>query len=140
MLSEVDVVTATALTPLMDCEEMLNSSISAAARIMEEGTRYTVNGSRDIHLYIKFTFFYPSDWKVVYVYYFDNDMLLLVIFVFGYIMVISKYMYIKRIVANNVAIIYIYLVCISYIMINHLLSLEFLLSMSVNGILSCQLI
>lgn len=39
LLSEVDVVTATALTPLMDCEEMLNSSISAAARIMEEGTR-----------------------------------------------------------------------------------------------------
>lgn len=47
-------------------------------------------------------------------------------------MVISKYMYIKRIVANNVAIIYIYLVYISYIMINHLLSLEFLLYMSVN--------
>lgn len=36
-------------------------------------------------------------------------MLLLVIFVFGYIMVISKYMYIKRIVAKNVAIIYIYI-------------------------------
>lgn len=25
----------------MDCEEMLNSGISAAARIMEEGTKYT---------------------------------------------------------------------------------------------------
>lgn len=64
-------------------------------------------------------------------------MLLLVIFVFIYIMVISKYMYIKRNVAKNVAIIYIY---ISYIMINHLLSLEFLLYMSVNEILSYQLI
>lgn len=64
-------------------------------------------------------------------------MLLLVIFVFIYRMVISKYMYIKRNVAKNVAIIYIY---ISYIMINHLLSLEFLLYMSVNEILSYQLI
>lgn len=73
-------------------------------------------------------------------YYVDNDMLLLVIFVFGYIMVISKYMYIKRIVAKNVAIIYIYLVCISYIMINHLLSLEFLHVCQWNSIMSINLI
>lgn len=51
-------------------------------------------------------------------------------FVFGW------YMYIKKIMAKKVAIIYIYLVYIFYIMvlekINHLLALEFLLY--VNGI------
>lgn len=47
LLSEVDVVTATALTPLMDCEEMLNSSISAAARIMEEGKKILGNNPND---------------------------------------------------------------------------------------------
>lgn len=51
-------------------------------------------------------------------------------------MVIYKFMYIKKIMAKKVAIIYIYLVYIFYIMvlvkINHLLALEFLLY--VNGI------
>lgn len=56
----------------MDCEEMLNFSILAVVRIMEEGIRYIVNGFRDIYLY-KFIFFYFFDWKIVYVYYFDND-------------------------------------------------------------------
>lgn len=39
LMFEVDVVTATVLIFLMDCEEMLNFSILAVVRIMEEGIR-----------------------------------------------------------------------------------------------------
>lgn len=66
------------------------------------------------YIYIYLHFFTPLTEKlfmcIILIMIIHTCMLLLVIFVFIYIMVISKYMYIKRNVANNVAIIYIYLV------------------------------
>lgn len=93
------------------------------------------------YIYIYLHFFTPLTEKlfmcIILIMIIHTCMLLLVIFVFIYIMVISKYMYIKRNVAKNVAIIYIY---ISYIMINHLLSLEFLHVCQWNSIMSINLI
>lgn len=47
LLLEVDRVTEVALSPLTDCEEMLNTGISSAARVMEEGRYYLIKKKLD---------------------------------------------------------------------------------------------
>ncbi|XP_022315438.2 cytokine receptor-like factor 3 [Crassostrea virginica] len=47
LLLEVDRVTEVALSPLTDCEEMLNTGISSAARVMEEGKKILGNNPND---------------------------------------------------------------------------------------------
>ncbi|XP_048758482.2 cytokine receptor-like factor 3 isoform X3 [Ostrea edulis] len=47
LLSEVDRVSSEALSPLTDCEDILNTGISAAARVMEEGKKILGNNPDD---------------------------------------------------------------------------------------------
>ncbi|XP_061180926.1 cytokine receptor-like factor 3 [Saccostrea echinata] len=47
LLSEVDRLSEEALSPLTDCEAMLNAGISAAARVMEDGKKILSNNPND---------------------------------------------------------------------------------------------